>query len=616
MTKIFYLDSKKFKEIKEKPSLAWKLFPATRIDLWEIPGLEVDRDNLWEVDFIPCYTSQYFCIIVRINQTDIEPRDRAYQHGGGFVFQLAQPRANDELTDVFTVFGTSPLEKREKLQWSRFFVYYKDIDLVFTKAEDGETVVEIDNEHTYMLAMAPWNYADPLGPFLTKVIGFNIIVPQPIEAKHPVQDYSLIPGWKIMSEQELRDYVVYELEKPQPPSSGFEIEYKLGNKHYSQGTPGLIRLGVNSSSVDKIDVSIEAEGNVLASKKFRLSKGLNEFSLEFDTSLLNAGRIQLKLILGTSSSQSSHDLELLIINDEKISEMRKKVSMLSEESTYDLKMSESLVTIDWLLESLDEELASLKPHQSPLKVEELIARLERDLRTVESGESLFVMGRQLRLGLQSKQDATLQPYSLYIPPTYEEAISGLIVLLHGSGTNDEQSLRRAGPPEKFDKTRMILVAPLARGVSHYYLPEVSIQEIIEITEKMLEIFSIPQEKVVLVGFSMGGFGVLNTFFHRPDFFRNLVLISGSMKAYEEMEVVKDFTTEESLRELAKTNLIIFHGAEDLNVNYAELKPVHDQLLKLNPEIEIHIAEGVGHQQSPDWEEKMMQFFERIDNASI
>jgi predicted esterase len=612
MNKIFHLSSDEVAEVSKHPSHAWDLYPATKIDLWEIPQLQTDKNNLWDVEFIPCYTSQYFCVLVRIDQTGLESKDRAYQNGGGFVFQLAQPRTDNELTDVFTVFGASPLEKREELQWTRLFVYYKDIDLAFTKVEDGEVVVETDDNHTYMLVMAPWHYAEPLGPFLTKKIGFTIIVPQPIEAEYPCQYYSLIPGWKTMAEQELRDYVVYELEEPETPSSGLEIEFSLGSKHYRQGVPGVVRLAVNSSCTDGIDVTIGLGKRELVAKNFDLSEGLNTFSVEFDTGLLDTGRTQLELNLSTSEVQYSHQLELLIIDNERISKIREKVSRLSQEGSDEMMRRESLVTLEWLLESLYSELDSLKPHQEPQQIENLITRLDEGLRRVESGESLFIKGERLRLGLRSKQDSTLQPYSLYIPPTFEEGKSGLIVLLHGSATDDERTLEKAEPLEKYDKTRMIIVAPLARGESHYYLPDEAIQEIVEITEKMIEMFSVPKKKVVLVGFSMGGFGVLNTFFHRPDLYRNLVLLSGSMKAYEEMEVVKDFTTEESLRQLAKTNLIIFHGSEDLNVRYKELKPVHERLKELNPDIEIHVAEGVGHRQPPEWQEKMIEIFERID----
>ena len=610
MGKIFYLDSLQLERIRKSPSCAWNDYPATTIDLWEIPGLETDKENLWNVDFIPCYSSHYFCILVRINQTDMKARDRAYQNGGGFVFQLAQVREKNELSDVFTVFGASPLEEREQMKWSRFFVYYKDIDLVFKKAEDGVIVVEKDSEYTYMLVMAPWHYANPLGPFLTKKIGFNIIVPQPIEVKYPVQYYSLIPGWKIMAEEEMRDYVVYELEEPRPPPKGFEMECSTDSKHYSIGEPISIRLGMNASSEMELDALVMIHNDATPAKELVLSQGLNLREFQIHPEGLQPGRTPLKL----NVADKSVDLEVLIIDPERISKIEKKVAELSKQSKDDLQIKESLVSIEWMVELLKKELQSIKPHQAPWHIQNMIERLEEDMKRVEAGESLFVKGEPLRLGMRSRYDSTLQPYSMYIPPTFKQGSSGLLINLHGSGTGDERALKNMEPLNKFDKTGMIIVAPLARGVSHMYLPEESILEIIEITEKMMEMFSIPKEKVILSGFSMGGFGVLNTFFKRPDLYRNLMIISGDFRAYQEMEVVKEYTDDASLKELAKTNLIIFHGADDVNVRYTELKAVHEKLLELNPNIEIHIAEGFGHQMPPDWEDKMMKFFERVTKS--
>ena len=614
MNKIFYLDSTQLERIRESPSRAWKDFPSTNIDLWEIPGLETDTENLWDVDFIPCYSSQYFCMLVRINQINMIARDRAYQNGGGFVFQLAQTCENNELTDVFTVFGASPLEDKEQLKWSRFFVYYKDIDLVFKKAEDGIIVVEKDDEFTYMLVIAPWHYADPLGPFLTKKIGFNIIVPQPIKAQHPVQYYSLIPGWKIMSEGDLRDYVVYELEEPRPPSKGFEMECSTDSKHYSRDMPITIRLAVNASTEMELDATITIHNDMSPVKKLVLSQGLNVREFKINPEGLQPGRIPLRLNI----ADESVDMEILIINPERISKIEKKVTKLSKQSKEDLQIKESLVTIEWMLELLESKLRSLKPHQAPWHVQDLIDRLEKSMQKVESGESLFVRGEMLRFGIRSELDGTLQPYSLYIPPTFEEGRSGLFVMLHGSGTNDERFLKGLSPLSKYDKTKMMVVAPFARGESHMFIPEESLLDIIEVTEKLMKVFSVPQEKIVLGGFSMGGTGVLGAYFKRPDLYQNLMIISGDMKAREirdeKMELVKDYTTEDYLKQLSKANLIIFHGADDVNVNYAELKPVHERLLELNPDVQIHIAEEFGHQQSPEWEEMMMSYLERVNKS--
>ncbi|MBD3408481.1 MAG: hypothetical protein GF411_20325 [Candidatus Lokiarchaeota archaeon] len=81
-----------------------------------------------------------------------------------------------------------------------------------------------------------------------------------------------------------------------------------------------------------------------------------------------------------------------------------------------------------------------------------------------------------------------------------------------------------------------------------------------------------------------------------------------MKTYIDMKLVKDFTEDKFLVELAKANLVIFHGANDRNFSYEELKSFHERLLELNPDIEIHITEDVGHQVPPEWGMKIMEFF--------
>jgi predicted esterase len=125
---------------------------------------------------------------------------------------------------------------------------------------------------------------------------------------------------------------------------------------------------------------------------------------------------------------------------------------------------------------------------------------------------------------------------------------------------------------------------------------------------MMKLFSIPKEKVVLAGFSMGGFGVINTYFFRPDLYRNLMVICGAFKSFADGP---GWSTDAALPKLATTNLIIFHGDADLNVPYREQKPIHERLKQLNPNVEIVIAKGVGHQEAPEWKEKIVEYLSKV-----
>jgi hypothetical protein len=149
---VFYLSDEELGKIKREPHLAWDLFQSTRLDLY---ALHVDGSELklcralesagsWHVDFVPCYTARYFCLLVRIDSVHIASKDRAYQNGGGFALLLANPKEGNRDTDEFTVFGICPFEERAPLQWSRFFVYYKDVDLVFQQSKEAQIVVDKD----------------------------------------------------------------------------------------------------------------------------------------------------------------------------------------------------------------------------------------------------------------------------------------------------------------------------------------------------------------------------------------------------------------------------------------------------------------------------------------
>jgi predicted esterase len=129
----------------------------------------------------------------------------------------------------------------------------------------------------------------------------------------------------------------------------------------------------------------------------------------------------------------------------------------------------------------------------------------------------------------------------------------------------------------------------------------------------MRMFAVPKEKVGLAGFSMGGFGVINTYFYQPDLYDNLMVFSGSfnLKPYIAQP---DWSTDEALQQLATTNLIMFHGEADLNMPYEKQKPIHEKLKKMNPNTEIVIAEGVGHEVAPDWEKKAVMYLDRISQT--
>jgi predicted esterase len=623
---IYYLSADKLAEIKQRPHITWKLFEPTKLGVYA-PRLEAgeldvkldgspDLKNAWHVDFIPCYTHQHFCLLVRIDNTHIVSKDRAYQNGGGFALLLATPKEGNRDTEEFTVFGICPFEKRESLRWSRFFIYYKDITLVFKASEEAQIITEEDSLSSYTLVTIPWKLAQPLTPFVTEQIGLNFWVAQAIEAEIPVQMHMLLRSEKLIAEQQPRDYLLYELQEPQQPQNGFEITHLLENRNLPLGTPGKMRLGLNSPNSGHLRIRLLIDETETVRMETDVSQGINRIDLQFATRLINIGEHQLQLEITGRNLAFSEETTFSVYDLNGISEMKKQVERLKERENPNMEIVESKATLEYLLESAQKDLEKLKPHSSFLELQSRLDRISDGISNVESNKSLFVKAKTIRMGLRSRQDNTLQPYSLYIPETFKTGQGGLIILLHGSGTNDVRMLRESSSIRLVfqpERTGMIIAAPFARGESHYYLPKEAMEEIVELTEKMMEMFSVPKEKVVLAGFSMGGFGVINTYFYKPDLYRNLMVFSGAfdLKPYVAQP---DWSTNEALQKLATTNLIIFHGDADLNMPYEQQKPIHEKLEKMNPNVEIVIAKGAGHEVPPEWGKKAIEYLGKISET--
>jgi predicted esterase len=620
---IYYVSADKLAEMKQQPHTAWELFEPTRLDVYA-PRLEnseikldgsPDLKNRWHVDFIPCYTHQYFCLLVRIDSTNIVSQNRAYQNGGGFALLLATPKEGNRDTDEFTVFGICPFEKRESLRWSRFFIYYKDVDLIFKTSEEAQIITEKDSLFSYTLVMIPWKLAQPLTPFITEQIGLNLWVAQAIEAEIPVQMHMLLQSEKLIAEQQHRDYLLYELQESQQPQSEFEITHLLENRNLPLGALGKIWLGLNSPDSGHSTIRLLIDGTETANMEASISKGINRIDLQFTNGLINVGEHQLQLEITGKNLAFSEKISFSVYDLNRISEMKKQVERLKGREAPNMEMVESIATLEYLLESAHQDLGRLKTYSSFSELQSRLDRITDGIYKVESNKSLFVRAKAIRMGLRSRQDNTLQPYSLYIPETFKTGQGGLIILLHGSGTNDTAMVGKSSRLAFFERTGMIIAAPFARGESHYYLPKEAMEEIVELTEKMMKMFSIPKEKVVLAGFSMGGFGVVNTYFYKPDLFRNLMVFSGAfdLKPYVAQP---DWSTDEALRKLATTHLIIFHGDADLNMPYEQQKSIHEKLKKMNSNVEIVIAEGAGHEVAPEWEKKVMEYLDRISENRV
>jgi dipeptidyl aminopeptidase/acylaminoacyl peptidase len=224
-----------------------------------------------------------------------------------------------------------------------------------------------------------------------------------------------------------------------------------------------------------------------------------------------------------------------------------------------------------------------------------MAALERDVETLRRGEDPLA-GRTdiVRRAFRSKIDGTLQPYSIR---TVASAKPGhtypVAVFLHGSASDDRGQL------DSFRKLLpgFILVAPYARGTSHFYTTDEAQRDIEEVLADVAAHYPVDPDRMFLSGFSMGGYGVYRTFFEHPERYRGLIVLSGLPYAFDD---APDFRNPALMAGFKGVDMFVVHGTEDRNCPFAETEKLVASLREAGANVEFVAQPGRGHEGPTLW----------------
>ncbi len=145
----------------------------------------------------------------------------------------------------------------------------------------------------------------------------------------------------------------------------------------------------------------------------------------------------------------------------------------------------------------------------------------------------------LRRAYRSDVDGSLQPYSLYVPPSYRgDRPWPTVVALHGLGGSahrmlpilfgmynkdeDRQHADRHPPP--LPDARALLVAPHAFGDSFYR--GVGERDVLRALAEVRAAYRVDPDRTYMTGLSMGGIGAASIPLHHPDVFASAAPLCG------------------------------------------------------------------------------------------
>lgn len=520
---------------------------------------------------------------LRSAQSTLACRDRAYQNGDGLILVLATPVAGGAPTRRFRVMGFSPQTEAQR-NWQFAFTWYRDVDLQMSPLPGVEFAWHFGEGALEFEVRIPWTALAPYHPLLTTELGLNAcFVRAEGEAR---RFFSLKADPRIGSEQSLRSYVPIRFGAPPAALAPAAWFARPAEGHLEMGSHVQLEVGNPTALALKVRI-LEGEG-------LPLSGGTRQVTIP--ASVLPQ-RVALE---GRSLPPGGYQVEiqgpgrtlrwgLTVLPEGGIASLKRELARLApglEAGTHS--------TLLFRLQESERQLAGMPPTEPAPELRRGLAQFERDLLALKAGRDPILTQRGLlRRAYRSRLDQSLQPYSLRVPERLDAlGRHPLLVYLHGSGQDDQGVLDLRRAPEGWFE-----LAPFGRGTSNCFSADHAQEDLREAIADVLARYPVDPERIVLAGFSMGGYGVYRTAFERPGFFKGLAIFSGVPDVATRWlgPGHPDFLDPSTLGGFKGMPVFIFHGTLDRNCPFEKTERLVGLLKAAGAQVDFVTEPGKGHE---------------------
>jgi predicted esterase len=223
----------------------------------------------------------------------------------------------------------------------------------------------------------------------------------------------------------------------------------------------------------------------------------------------------------------------------------------------------------------------------------------------ENEYSLFLKGidpyqgitTYYRRAFKSKYDSTHQPYTIKLPKNYNPTNKyPLLVFLHGSGQDEQHLLKSARSGGNF-----IELAPFARDKYRCYSSDSSQNDIIEAIDDVKLHFSVDSDKIIVGGFSMGGYGALRTFYQHPALYKGVAVFAGHPDLANEWlgEGHPNFLDDKFITNFLNIPVFIYHGRKDGALPISKIEELITNLKSMGITVTERLIENKAHEYPED-----------------
>ena len=555
------------------------------------------------------YGADFLYLYLEIADNHLIFRDHAYQNGDGFHLVFAVPHEHNEGSDEYYLLGFSANDIPENA--FRKFIWYYNRERIHRTLSD-KTLFEIQHSDskTGFELLLPWSEVHPYHPWFSESIGFNLCFVKAI-GDDDINYYFIIPDDIIHSEQNPRLYSRLKFQEPQL-KEGLQTVLMMQRNNILAGESAKATMVTLASSKLKEFIQsciVTGEGEQTESYTFELpcKQGLNRKILNLDIAALppDGYELQWKSKINGSAGQSS----FTILPAFNVVHLREQLG-----NVRDKILKNNYATLQFMLDQIEKTYRQLKPYETGGLLRLHIYEFDKILEDASKGtDDLAMKTGRFRRAFRSIIDDTLQPYTIRIPPDFDKNKKyALLVFLHGRGEDDNEKLAKLRMPDG-----LIAIAPRARSTSNYYVKDDAQKDIQEALADVLSIYPIDSERIILGGFSMGGYGVYRTFYENPEKFNALVILSGHPNLanlrLSKKEEYPDFLKKNFLQLFHNIPIFIAHGAEDRNVPIEPTQQLVTQLQASGAMVEFHIDANTGHDTSKETWNLLYEWLERFIN---
>jgi len=582
-------------DVRESVNPSWDVLDEVPVEHVENSSLESKKHEI-KVGYKFAYSSRYFYVMVIAHTNTTVCRDRGYQNGDGFHFVFALPKPNEKneaITDEFYVLGFWNAGSNKNEILTKQMIWYQNRDLSFGKLNGSVFSIKKTKDAVIYQTAVPWSDIPPFKPYFMNEIGINFCFVQAVGHDERNLYFRLFDD-QIRCEQSDRKYALYQFEK-MTNNQRTDILERLSNNFIRDGKTAEFQVAINTPRLFEIDLEIKTPKRA-KSIKHTVDHGITIKKYPVDLNELAKGMNQVSITIEKpAGGLSSYDL--LKLDESDITNFDKTLSSYEGSKTVP---EEDIISLQFLVNDLKAESTSFKDYSSPRSFYERYESIKNLFDELKSAGCVLRAGSGtvVRRAFKSKLDDSLQPYSIRFPKKFESGKKyPLVVFLHGSG-EDDRWLKHAAPSiyDMADSFNAFILTPKGRGVSDCYTHNHANDDVIEALMDVYKVFPVNEEKIILAGFSMGGYGVYRVGYEFQKYFAGFLVLSGDPSVGRKWCGTDhpDFMQESYLNKLPKKPFFIVHGKEDRNCPYKDTAAFVEKFKFINPDVVFLIDDSSGH----------------------